>query len=163
LLETGLVVSTGPFLIWVADTLVAMDGGQVAARWWPAGHWRKRWPASICPYPSAPRPGSRSGAGLSLAEAPGTSSIPNVPRGCVDAVADDAHPGLALVRMRVGDAMLLARLTKRWAALLGVAPGRMMWVQMKSVALMEWPRHAKLHSHDTGRFAHGPTDGGNTP
>jgi len=41
------------------------------------------------------------------------------------------------VRVRVGDAMLLARLTKRSAALLGVVPGRTLWVQMKSVALME--------------------------
>ena len=74
---------------------------------------------------------------VSLAEEPGTSSIQNVLRGCVDAVADDGHPGLALVRVRVGDAMLLARLTKRSAALLGVVPGRTLWVQMKSVALME--------------------------
>jgi len=74
---------------------------------------------------------------VSLAEEPGTSSIQNVLRGCVDAVADDGHPGLALVRVRVGDAMLLARLTKRSAASLGVAPGRTLWVQMKSVALME--------------------------
>ena len=74
---------------------------------------------------------------VSLAEEPGTSSIQNVLRGCVDAVGDDGHPGLALVRVRVGDAMLLARLTKRSAASLGVAPGRTLWVQMKSVALME--------------------------
>ncbi|HEY9209716.1 molybdenum ABC transporter ATP-binding protein [Acidovorax soli] len=74
---------------------------------------------------------------VSLAQEPGSSSIQNVLRGCVDAVGDDQHPGLALVRVRVGDAMLLARLTKRSAASLGVAPGRMLWVQMKSVALME--------------------------
>lgn len=74
---------------------------------------------------------------VSLAEEPGTSSIQNVLRGCVDAVGDDGHPGLALVRVCVGDAMLLARLTKRSAALLGVVPGRTLWVQMKSVALME--------------------------
>ena len=74
---------------------------------------------------------------VSLAEEPGTSSIQNVLRGCVDAVGDDGHPGLALVRVRVGDAMLLARLTKRSAASLGVVPGRTLWVQMKSVALME--------------------------
>jgi molybdate transport system ATP-binding protein len=74
---------------------------------------------------------------VSLAEEPGTSSIQNVLRGCVDAVTGDEHPGLALVRMRVGDAMLLARLTKRSAASLGVVPGRTLWVQMKSVALME--------------------------
>ncbi|WP_204246652.1 TOBE domain-containing protein [Acidovorax carolinensis] len=75
---------------------------------------------------------------MSLAEEPGTSSIQNVMRGCVDAVADDGHPGLALVHVRLGDAMLLlARLTKRSAASLGVVPRRVLWVQMKSVALME--------------------------
>lgn len=74
---------------------------------------------------------------VSLAEHPGTSSIQNVLRGCVDAVGDDEHPGLSLVRVRVGDAMLLARLTKRAAASLGVAPGQALWVQVKSVALME--------------------------
>ncbi|WP_204247549.1 TOBE domain-containing protein [Acidovorax carolinensis] len=74
---------------------------------------------------------------MNLAEEPGTSSIQNVMRGCVDAVADDGHPGLALVHVRLGYAMLLARLTKRSAASLGVVPRRVLWVQMKSVALME--------------------------
>lgn len=74
---------------------------------------------------------------VSLALEPGTSSIQNVLRGCVDAVGDDEHPGLMLVRVRVGDAILLARLTKRAAASLGVAPGQALWVQVKSVALME--------------------------
>lgn len=74
---------------------------------------------------------------VSLAEQPGTSSIQNVWRGCVDAVGDEEHPGLALVRVRIGASMLLARLTKRAAASLGVRPGLELWVQVKSVALME--------------------------
>ena len=74
---------------------------------------------------------------VSLAEQPGTSSIQNVLRGRVDAVGDDEHPGLALVRVQVGNAMLLARLTKRAAASLKVTPGLELWVQVKSVALME--------------------------
>lgn len=74
---------------------------------------------------------------VSLANEPGTSSIQNVLRGQVDAIADDEHPGLALVRVKVGEAMLLARLTKRAAASLGVVPGKVLWVQVKSVALME--------------------------
>jgi molybdate transport system ATP-binding protein len=74
---------------------------------------------------------------VSLAEHPGTSSIQNVLRGYVDAVGDDEHPGLALVRVRVGEVVLLARLTKRAAASLGVTPGQELWVQVKSVALME--------------------------
>lgn len=52
-------------------------------------------------------------------------------------MVDDEHPGLALVRVQVGTAKLLARLTKRAAVSLGVAPGQELWVQVKSVALME--------------------------
>lgn len=74
---------------------------------------------------------------VSLAEEPGQSSIQNVLLGTVDAVGEDDHPGLALVRMRVGESLFLARLTKRAAASLGVQLGREFWVQVKSVALME--------------------------
>ncbi|MDT8399165.1 MAG: molybdenum ABC transporter ATP-binding protein [Pseudomonadales bacterium] len=74
---------------------------------------------------------------VSLVGQPGTSSIQNVLPACVDAIGDDEHPGLALVRVRIGEAVLLARLTKRAAAALGVKPGLALWVQVKSVALME--------------------------
>lgn len=73
---------------------------------------------------------------VSLAEEPGHSSIQNVLRGRVDAIGDDEHPGLALVRVRVGSAVLLARLTRRAAASLKLAVGQGLWVQVKSVALM---------------------------
>lgn len=74
---------------------------------------------------------------VSLAERPAPSSIQNVLRGTIDAIGDDEHPGLALVRVRVGEALLLARLTRRAVAALGVGVGREMWVQVKSVALVE--------------------------
>jgi molybdate transport system ATP-binding protein len=74
---------------------------------------------------------------VSLAEQPGTSSIQNVVRGQVEAIGGDEHPGLALVRVRVGESVLLARLTKRATASLGVIPGQVLWIQVKSVALME--------------------------
>ena len=75
---------------------------------------------------------------VSLArEPPGRSSIQNVLQGRVDAVADDDHPGLVLVRVQIGDARLIARLTKRAAVGLGVVPAQEVWVQVKSVALME--------------------------
>ncbi len=74
---------------------------------------------------------------VSLALDPGRSSIQNVLRGEVDAVADDTHPGLALVRVRVGSALLLARLTRRAIDQMAVAPGQALWVQVKSVALLE--------------------------
>lgn len=65
------------------------------------------------------------------------SSILNLLSGRVDALANDEHPGLALVRVRVGESNLVARLTKRSASALGIAPGLPVWVQVKSVALME--------------------------
>jgi molybdate transport system ATP-binding protein len=74
---------------------------------------------------------------VSLAAEPGHSSIQNVLRGRVDAIGDDDHPGTVLVRVQVGSASLLARLTRRAAALLDAVPGRELWVQIKSVALLE--------------------------
>jgi molybdate transport system ATP-binding protein len=74
---------------------------------------------------------------VSLAEQPGASSIHNLLHGAVDEVGDDEHPGLSLVRMRVGESLLLARMTKRAAALMGVKPGKAFWVQVKSVVLLQ--------------------------
>ena len=65
------------------------------------------------------------------------TSIQNILPGRVDAIADDHHPGLALVRVLVGNAVLVARMTQRAVAVLGITPGRQVWVQVKSVALME--------------------------
>lgn len=75
---------------------------------------------------------------VSLALAPpGPSSIQNLLHGRVDAIASDGHPGSALVRVAVADAMVLARLTQRAVAQLALAPGLDLWVQVKSVALLE--------------------------
>lgn len=74
---------------------------------------------------------------VSLATQPGTSSIQNILRGRVDGIGDDVHPGLMLVRLRVGDSFLVSRLTRRAAASLGVVPGGELCVQVKSVALMQ--------------------------
>ncbi|MDQ5897130.1 MAG: molybdate transport system ATP-binding protein [Pseudomonadota bacterium] len=74
---------------------------------------------------------------VSLADQPGVGSIQNVLAGEVESVGDDDHPALAMVRVRVGGAVLLARLTRRAVDQLGVLPGRRLWVQVKSVALLE--------------------------
>jgi molybdate transport system ATP-binding protein len=58
-------------------------------------------------------------------------------RGQVDAIGDAEHPGVALVRLRVGGCVLLSRLTRRALAALGATVGRELWVQVKSVALLE--------------------------
>jgi len=82
---------------------------------------------------------------VSLTRAPQTgTSIGNQLRGTVEAIADDEHPALALVRVRVGKgeggaeqgAPLVARLTRRSAHALGLAPGQPVWAQVKTVALM---------------------------
>lgn len=74
---------------------------------------------------------------VSLATVPGTTSIQNVLPGIVEQIGDDEHPALVLVRVRVGRDILLSRLTRRSASILGIAVGRELWVQVKSVALME--------------------------
>ena len=75
---------------------------------------------------------------VSLArEHPGQSSIQNVLQGRVDAIAAADHPGLVLVRVRIGAAMLVARLTRRAVVGLGIVPEQDLWIQVKSVALME--------------------------
>ncbi|WP_128001742.1 molybdenum ABC transporter ATP-binding protein [Piscinibacter defluvii] len=65
------------------------------------------------------------------------TSIGNQLHGTVEAIADDAHPALALVRVRVGTAGVVARLTRRSAHALALAPGQPVWAQVKTVALME--------------------------
>ncbi|WP_147653926.1 molybdenum ABC transporter ATP-binding protein [Vulcaniibacterium gelatinicum] len=75
---------------------------------------------------------------VSLAlQPPQGSSIQNQLPGVVDAIGEDEHPGLALVRVRVGASALLARVTRRAVAELGIAPGQALWAQVKSVALMD--------------------------
>ena len=68
---------------------------------------------------------------------PAPSSIVNSLWGEVDAIAGEDHPALALVRVRVGPSILVARVTKRSVAALGIAVGAPVWVQVKSVALMK--------------------------
>ena len=64
------------------------------------------------------------------------SSIGNQLPGRVDHIADDAHPALALVRVQLGAVPVVARLTRRSAAALQLAPGQPVWVQVKTVALL---------------------------
>lgn len=73
---------------------------------------------------------------VSLALAPGVSSIQNVLSGRIETMAEDSHPALLVARVRVGETSLLARLTRRAAAELGLAAGREVWVQVKSAALL---------------------------
>jgi len=65
----------------------------------------------------------------------GTSIINSLPA-TVTALGDDAHPALCLVRLDSGGQPILARLTRRSAATLGLAPGQAVWAQIKAVALI---------------------------
>jgi molybdate transport system ATP-binding protein len=65
------------------------------------------------------------------------TSIGNQLHGTVEALADDEHPSQTLVRVRVGHSPVVARLTRRSAQSLGLAPGQPVWALVKTVAVME--------------------------
>ena len=68
--------------------------------------------------------------------APQGSSIQNSLPCVVQAVVADAHPAQALVQLRCGSALLLARITAKAVAGLDLQPGKAVWAQVKSVALV---------------------------
>ena len=65
------------------------------------------------------------------------SSIQNHIQGRIEAIADDVHPSQALVRIRCGASVLVARVTKRALSALHLAQGADVWAQVKSVAVIE--------------------------
>lgn len=76
-----------------------------------------------------------SGVSLALTHHEDTSIL-NGLAGTVEAIGDADHPGLALVRLRVGEAVVLAQVTRRSVALLQLQVGSSVFAQIKSVALM---------------------------
>jgi molybdate transport system ATP-binding protein len=75
---------------------------------------------------------------VSLAtEAPQHTSIQNLLPATVQAINAGGHPSQVLVRVACGNALLLSRITARAADALGLAPGRAVWAQVKSVALVD--------------------------
>ena len=72
---------------------------------------------------------------IALAPVSGTS-IQNCLSAVVGEMADDSHPALSLLRLTIGPSPLLARLTRRSAVGLGLAPGKAVWAQIKAVALI---------------------------
>jgi len=74
---------------------------------------------------------------VSIALEPVTGiSIQNCLHATVEQMAGDYHPALALLRLKVGSSPMLARLTQRSAAGLGLVPGMAVWAQIKAVALI---------------------------
>ncbi|MDX1756409.1 MAG: molybdenum ABC transporter ATP-binding protein [Marinobacter sp.] len=64
-------------------------------------------------------------------------SIQNLLPATVGELATEAHPAMTLVRLSLGPTPLLARLTSRSAHRLELQPELPVWVQVKSVALVE--------------------------
>ncbi len=64
------------------------------------------------------------------------SSILNSLPVTVEAIGADQHPGLALVRLALGASRLVARVTQRSATHLALEPGKRVWAQIKSAALL---------------------------
>jgi molybdate transport system ATP-binding protein len=64
------------------------------------------------------------------------SSILNTLAASITEIADDAHPALALVKLQIGKSAVVARLTHRSAASLGLKPGTRVFAQIKAVALI---------------------------
>ena len=68
---------------------------------------------------------------------PQGTSIQNHIHGHMEAVVDDVHPSQALVRVRCGAEVIVARVTRRALDALGLAVGAPVWAQVKSVAVIE--------------------------
>ena len=64
------------------------------------------------------------------------SSIQNVLPCTVEAITSDRHEALALVKVRVDGAPVLSRMTRRSVDKLQLLPGKAMWAQVKSAALV---------------------------
>lgn len=72
---------------------------------------------------------------LALEKQTGTSILNTLPADVVE-IADDTHPAQVLVKLELGASPLVARLTKRSAAALGLRPGHAVWAQIKAVAVI---------------------------
>ena len=68
-------------------------------------------------------------------ERPAPSTIQNVLPARIMALANDDADGQTLVRLQLGETAIIARVTQRSAAELGLSAGQDVWVQVKSVAL----------------------------
>ncbi len=65
------------------------------------------------------------------------TSIANSLPAVVEEISTEQHPGLALVKLRVGNTPLVARVSHRSAHHLELAPGKAIWAQIKSVAIIQ--------------------------
>lgn len=73
---------------------------------------------------------------LALSEHP-NQSIQNLVPATIDEIASDLRPGTSIVRLLAGDTPFIARLTSRAVHSLGIAPRQQVWMQIKSVAIVD--------------------------
>src|SRR5690606_26455336 len=69
-------------------------------------------------------------------QAPAATSIQNLLPCVVRAVAPGRHASQAMVQLECGEALLLARITKRAVESLGLNAGDAVWAQVKTAALV---------------------------
>jgi molybdate transport system ATP-binding protein len=65
------------------------------------------------------------------------TSILNILPAKVQEIAEEEHPSVRLVRVLVGETPFISRLTARSVHALELEPGRPIWIQIKSVAVIE--------------------------
>ena len=65
------------------------------------------------------------------------SSIANVLPAVIDRISEGDHPGVALVRLKIGANFILSRVTQRSVHTLSLAEGDRVWAQIKSTAIVE--------------------------
>ena len=152
-LERGRVAASGPVATVLAGIAAPLLLGDDAAAVLNAtvGERDERWHLARVDFSGGSLWLRDSGAGIgrrvrlrvlardvSLApEEPRATSIQNLLPGVVRAIAADSHPSQALVQLACGDSLLLSRITARAVDVLGLQPGMPVWLQVKSVALVE--------------------------
>jgi len=67
---------------------------------------------------------------------PEYTSIQNHLKAVICAALPDAHPSQMLVKMQIGETVIVARITQRSWHTLGLAVGQTVWTQVKSVAVV---------------------------
>jgi len=74
---------------------------------------------------------------VSLTLTPHTdSSILNVLSGEVEDIINDKDPAMSLIRLKIGESYLLARLTQKSLQKLALTSGKSVWIQIKSAAIV---------------------------
>jgi len=77
---------------------------------------------------------SASDVSLTLSHQTGTSIL-NIFPATVDEIANDGNSRVT-VRLKVGHVIILARVTRKSSSILDLKPGKKVYVQIKSVALL---------------------------